>query len=140
VVLAHDLTPDQSSAIRAGLADGSLVQLNLEPEEVRVYPQAGGATGTSLAAQLLGFVNRDGTGQYGVEGHWQDLLAGSPQVLLAQRDGTGQPIMESAQTLEPRHARHVAHAHHRRQPPAQAGAGGLRGLGRRQREGACRAS
>ena len=101
VVLAHDLTPDQSSAIRAGLADGSLVQLNLEPEEVRVYPQAGGATGTSLAAQLLGFVNRDGTGQYGVEGHWQDLLAGSPQVLLAQRDGTGQPIMESAQTLEP---------------------------------------
>ena len=101
VVLAHDLTPDQSSAIRAGLADGSLVQLNLEPEEVRVYPQAGGATGTSLAAQLLGFVNRDGTGQYGVEGHWQDLLAGSPQVLLAQRDGTGQPIMQSAQTLEP---------------------------------------
>ena len=101
VVLAHDLTPVQSSAIRAGLADGSLVQLNLEPEEVRVYPQAGGATGTSLAAQLLGFVNRDGTGQYGVEGHWQDLLAGSPQVLLAQRDGTGQPIMESAQTLEP---------------------------------------
>jgi cell division protein FtsI/penicillin-binding protein 2 len=100
VVLAHDLTPDQSSAIRAGLADGSLVQLNLEPEEVRVYPQAGGATGTSLAAQLLGFVNRDGTGQYGVEGHWQDLLAGSPQVLLAQRDGTGQPIMESAQALE----------------------------------------
>ena len=101
VVLAHDLTPVQSSAIRAGLADGSLAQLNLEPEEVRVYPQAGGATGTSLAAQLLGFVNRDGTGQYGVEGHWQDLLAGSPQVLLAQRDGTGQPIMESAQTLEP---------------------------------------
>jgi len=100
VVLAHDLTPDQSRAIRAGLADGSLVQLNLEPEEVRVYPQAGGATGTSLAAQLLGFVNRDGTGQYGVEGHWQDLLAGSPQVLLAQRDGTGQPIMESAQALE----------------------------------------
>ena len=100
VVLAHDLTPDQSSAIRAGLADGSLVQLNLEPEEVRVYPQAGGATGTSLAAQLLGFVHRDGTGQSGVEGHWQDLLAGSPQVLLAQRDGTGQPIMESAQALE----------------------------------------
>ena len=77
------------------------MQLNLEPEEVRVYPQAGGAPGTTLAAQLLGFVNRDGTGQYGVEGHWQDLLAGSPQVLLAQRDGTGQPIMESAQTLEP---------------------------------------
>ncbi len=100
VVLAHGLSPAQSSAIKDGLADGSLVQLSLEPEQVRVYPQAGGAAGTSLAAQLLGFVNRDGTGQYGVEGRWQDLLAGSPQVLLAQRDGSGLPIMDTAQTLQ----------------------------------------
>ena len=101
VVLAHGLTPAQSSAIRAGLADGSLVQLRLEPEPVRVYPLAGGATGTTLAAQLLGFVNRDGTGQYGIEGRWQDLLAGSPQVLLAQRDGSGRPILDNAETLQP---------------------------------------
>ncbi len=100
VVLAHDLSPAQSSAIKDGLADGSLVQLSLEPEQMRVYPQAGGAAGTSLAAQLLGFVNRDGTGQYGVEGRWQDMLAGSPQVLLAQRDASGLPIMETAQTLQ----------------------------------------
>jgi cell division protein FtsI/penicillin-binding protein 2 len=101
VVLAHDLTPVQSDAIRAGLADGSLGQLRLEPEPVRVYPLAGGAVGTTLAAQLLGFVNRDGTGQYGIEGRWQDLLAGSPQVLVAERDGSGRPMVENAQTLEP---------------------------------------
>jgi cell division protein FtsI/penicillin-binding protein 2 len=101
VILAHGLTPVQSSAVKAGLADGSLVQLRLEPEPVRVYPVAGGATGTTLAAQLLGFVNRGGTGQYGIEGRWQDLLAGSPQVLLAERDASGRPILESAQTLEP---------------------------------------
>ena len=101
VVLAHGLTLAQSSAIKAGLADGSLAQLRLEPEPVRVYPLAGGATGTTLAAQLLGFVNRDGTGQYGIEGRWQDLLAGNPQVLLAQRDGSGRPILENAQTLQP---------------------------------------
>ncbi len=101
VVLAHGLTPAQSSAIRVGLADGSLVQLRLEPEPVRVYPQSGGATGTTLAAQLLGFVNRDGTGQYGIEGRWQDLLAGNPQVLLAQRDGAGRPILDNAETLQP---------------------------------------
>ena len=100
-MLAHGLTPAQSSAIKAGLADGSLVQLRLEPEPVRVYPLAGGATGTTLAAQLLGFVNRDGTGQYGIEGRWQDLLAGSPQVLLAQRDGSGRPILDNAETLQP---------------------------------------
>lgn len=101
VVLAHGLTPAQSSAIKAGLADRSLVQIRLEPEPVRVYPLAGGATGTTLAAHLLGFVNRDGTGQYGIEGRWQDLLAGRPQVLLAERDGSGRPILENAETLEP---------------------------------------
>ena len=101
IVLAHDLAPVQSSAVKAGLADGSLVQLRLEPEPVRVYPLAGGATGTTLAAQLLGFVNRDGAGQYGVEGRWQDLLGGIPQVLLAERDPSGRTILETAQTLEP---------------------------------------
>ena len=101
VVLAHGLTPSQSSEIKAGLADGSLAQVRLEPEPVRVYPLAGGASGTTLGAQLLGFVNREGIGQYGIEGHWQDLLAGSPQVLLAERDESGRPIIENAQTLEP---------------------------------------
>jgi len=101
VVLAHGLTPAQSGAIKAGIADKSLSQVRLEPEPVRVYPLSGGASGTTLAAQLLGFVNRDGTGQYGIEARWQDLLAGSPQVLLAERDGSGRPILENAQTLEP---------------------------------------
>lgn len=101
VVLAHGLTPVQSSAIKAGIADKLLVQLRLEPEPVRVYPLAGGATGTTLAAQMLGFVNRDGTGQYGVEGRWQDLLGGSPQVFLAERDASGRPILENAQAVEP---------------------------------------
>ena len=101
VVLAHGLTPSQSSEIKAGLADGSLAQVRLEPEPVRVYPLAGGASGTTLGAQLLGFVNREGIGQYGIEGHWQDLLAGSPQVLLAQRDGSGRPILDNAETLQP---------------------------------------
>ncbi len=101
VVLAHGLTPDQSSAIKSGVADGALAQVRLEPEPVRVYPLAGGASGTTLAAHLLGFVNREGTGQYGIEGRWQDLLAGDPQVLLAQRDGAGRPILENAQMVQP---------------------------------------
>src|SRR5450759_1852797 len=80
VVLVHGLTPAQSSAIKAGLADGSLVQLRLEPEPVRVYPLAGGATGTTLAA---------------------DLLAGTPRLLLGRRDGSGGAILENAQALQP---------------------------------------
>ena len=100
VVLARDLSTAQSSAIRAAIADRSVSQVRLEPEAVRVYPLDGGAPKTSLAAHLLGFVNRDGTGQYGIEGRWQETLAGSPRILLAERDASNQPNLETAQVLE----------------------------------------
>src|SRR5512142_1719808 len=59
VVLAADVPESTAAQIRSGLADGTLQGLGLEAQPVRVYPQAGGATGTTLAAQLLGFVNQD---------------------------------------------------------------------------------
>ena len=99
-VLARELDETQSAAIRADVADGDLAHVALEPEQVRVYPQAGGAPGTSLAAHLLGFVNRDGKGQYGVEAQWQDMLAGSARVVLAQRDEAGRPILEGSEVLD----------------------------------------
>ena len=72
VVLARGLTTDQSSAVRAAIDGGALAQVRLEPEAVRVYPLDGGAPKTTIAAHLLGFANREGDGQYGVEGRWQD--------------------------------------------------------------------
>jgi cell division protein FtsI/penicillin-binding protein 2 len=99
-VLARGLDADQSSAIRAAIDRKDLVQVRLEPEAVRVYPLEGGAPKTTLAAQLLGFVNREGSGQYGVEAHWQEALAGSPRVVLAERDASNQPNLETAQVLE----------------------------------------
>jgi cell division protein FtsI/penicillin-binding protein 2 len=100
VVLARGLDEEQSDAIRAELASRDLAHLALEPEQVRVYPQEGGAPGTSLAAHLLGFVNREGQGQYGIEERWQEQLAGSDRVVLALRDGDGRPILEGAEVLE----------------------------------------
>ena len=99
VVLARDLDAAQSAAIRAAVVAGDVAQVRLEPEPVRVYPLEGGAPDTTLAAHVLGFVNREGTGQYGVEGYWQEALGGSPQVLLAERDASGQPNLETAQTV-----------------------------------------
>ncbi len=69
-------------------------------------PQAGGAPDTTLAAQLLGFVNRDGVGQYGVEQYYQDELAGQPKVVRppsATRPAT--PIPDTARSSSPGHAR-----------------------------------
>lgn len=102
VVLARDLSPEISDRIRE-LSAGrrpALAGLKLEPEPSRVYPQPGGAPGTTLASHLLGFVNREGVGQYGVEQFYQGDLAGEPRVITAQRDINGRPIPETASVLE----------------------------------------
>jgi cell division protein FtsI (penicillin-binding protein 3) len=100
-VLAPELTPDQSEAIRQGLADGSLIQVDLEPQPVRVYPDPGGAPGTTLASQLLGFVNHDGHGQYGVEERYQSLLAGRDRTVVADQDIQGRTLSETERVIDP---------------------------------------
>ncbi len=102
-VLARDLDPAVSAEIRA-LSSGTnptLSGLVLTPQPVRVYPQPGGAPGSTLAAQLLGFVNREGQGQYGVEEYYQDQLAGMPRVVAAQKDASGNQVPDSSTVLEP---------------------------------------
>jgi len=102
VVLARDLAPEIADRIRE-LSAGrtpALAGLELEPEPFRVYSQPGGAPDTTLASQLLGFVNREGVGQYGVEQFYQEDLAGQPRLIAAQRDVNGRPIPETASVLE----------------------------------------
>ncbi len=102
VVLAHDLDPAISDQIRA-LSSGNnppLSGLILEPEEVRQYPQPGGGPKTTLAAHLLGFVNRQGQGQYGVEQYYQTQLAGKDTLVAAQQDGSGNLIPDTSTVLE----------------------------------------
>ena len=100
-VVAHDLTDAQSEAIRDGLGDGTFTQLQLEPQPLRVYPDPGGAPGTTLASQLLGFVNDAGAGQYGVEQQYDDILAGRPQVVSGLRDAAGRPMADSQTVIDP---------------------------------------
>ena len=106
VILARDLDPEVSARIRSA-SSGDTPQLSgllLEPEPVRVYPQPGGGPGTTLAAHILGFVNRDGKGQYGVEQFYQDQLAGMPRVVAAQKDASGNPVPDSSIVLDPGYA------------------------------------
>jgi cell division protein FtsI/penicillin-binding protein 2 len=103
VVLARALDPSISDQIRQLSAgdEPELSGLLLEPQSVRLYPQAGGGPGTTLAAHVLGFVNRDGVGQYGVEQYYQDQLAGLATVVAAQRDASGNAVPESSTVIEP---------------------------------------
>jgi cell division protein FtsI (penicillin-binding protein 3) len=95
VVLAHGIDTQTADRIRGAIADKTIEAVALEPEPVRVYPQPGGGPDTTLAAKVLGFVNREGVGQYGVEQFYQDQLAGRPRVVQAQRDIAARSIAET---------------------------------------------
>jgi cell division protein FtsI/penicillin-binding protein 2 len=96
LILAHGLERAVADQIRAAIDAKRVFGLSLEPEPERVYPQVGGGPGSTLAAHLLGFVNRDGGGQYGVEQQYQSTLAGEPRIVVAQRDAGGQAVLDDA--------------------------------------------
>lgn len=63
-----------------------LIGVNFTAIPQRVYPEG------SLAAQTLGFVNDDGKGQYGLEGHSDERLSGKSGILKAVTDVRGVPL------------------------------------------------
>lgn len=101
VILARGIEPSLSDQIRAASREKRIFGISLESEPERVYPQAGGGPDSSLAAHLLGFVNRENAGQYGVEQFYQEILAGSPRVLVAHRDINGRSMPETAEVKAP---------------------------------------
>jgi cell division protein FtsI/penicillin-binding protein 2 len=82
ILLASDVDPSIVQEIKNDYkAVGGLPGVTFEQEPIRIYPQAGGAPHTSLASQLLGFVNAAGLGQYGIEQQYNSILAGRPKVI-----------------------------------------------------------
>jgi len=96
VILARGIEPELADRIRGLSRDKRITGISLEAEPERVYPQPGGSPDSTLAAHLLGFVNREGLGQYGVEAYHQPSLAGEPRILVAQRDVNGRPLLDTA--------------------------------------------
>lgn len=82
VVLARKLTSEQSKRILALKIPG----VGTQGQDYRTYPQGG------LAAQLLGFVGSDGTGQYGLEQDLNKQLRGTPGQVKAVTDVNGVPL------------------------------------------------
>ncbi len=100
LILARNLAPEQSQAIETAAAAARITGISFESDSIRSYPQSGGGPNSTLAANLIGFVNRDGVGQYGVEQYYQDLLAGTPSVIEADRDASGKPLAETERMVE----------------------------------------
>jgi len=74
--LRRRLPEDASRAIESLGIPG----LGFETEPKRLYPN------DAIGAHVLGFVNDDGAGQYGVEGKYDALLRGVPGRLVVERD------------------------------------------------------
>jgi cell division protein FtsI/penicillin-binding protein 2 len=91
VRVAGPIDPTQSQRLR----DLQLSDTFLEPRTWRVYP------GDELAAQVLGFVQNGTTGVYGVEGQYNQLLAGKPGSLTAETDLNGNPLTVGASSGQP---------------------------------------
>jgi stage V sporulation protein D (sporulation-specific penicillin-binding protein) len=98
VVVDKQLTEQQSDQVRAGLADGSLSRLGLEPQPVRFYTSAGGFPNTTLASELLGFVTHDGQGRYGVEQASQSVLEGAGSATADAGDSA--PLPQTGGTVQ----------------------------------------
>jgi cell division protein FtsI/penicillin-binding protein 2 len=71
--------------------------VGLEPETQRSY-LPGISAGTTLASDLLGFVNYNGDGQYGLEAYYQKALAGTPGYISSYRDLANREIVLGSHT------------------------------------------
>ena len=90
VVLAKKLSPDKAKKIAALKKPG----LGTVAQDYRIYPQS------SLASQVLGFVNNDGKGVYGIEQSLNKELTGKAGELKAITDIKGVPLAASPNNIE----------------------------------------
>src|SRR3989441_11010481 len=90
--IARRFSKDKADQLRSMLLPG----VGLEQEQQRAYLP--GIAGSSLAANVLGFVNYDSQGQYGVEAYYQKQLAGTPGYISSYRDLANREIVLGSHT------------------------------------------
>jgi len=81
-VLAKNLTTDQAEAIKKKDFAG----IGFQQQSQRTYPEG------ALAAQVLGFVDSSGNGEYGVEGELNTQLKGKDGLLQSVTDVSDVPL------------------------------------------------
>jgi cell division protein FtsI (penicillin-binding protein 3) len=82
VFLKNRLSPETSKRIK----DMNLPGVVLLPEHWRFYPEG------ELGSHLVGFINRDNLGQYGIEGYFNIELEGKKGTIYAESDPFGRQI------------------------------------------------
>jgi len=90
VILAKKVTKEQREKLLAYKYPG----LGTQEQAYRTYPQG------RLAGQVLGFVNDEGKGTYGIEQTLHDQLSGKPGELKAITDAQGVPLAANGSNVE----------------------------------------
>jgi len=107
VRLAQNLDSDKKNELESLKLPG----IGFEQEYTRMYPEA------SMAAHLVGFVGRDASGRtkgyFGIEGEYNDQLAGRSGALYAIRDALGNPILSDVREEKKTDGRNVKLTIHR---------------------------
>lgn len=85
VILAKKLSKEQKKAIEKLKSPG----LGMQAQNYRTYPQG------VLASQVLGFVDNEGKGRYGIEQASDSILKGKAGQLKAITDANGVPLAAS---------------------------------------------
>jgi len=89
VVISRKVSEEQKKAILAKKYPG----IGAQEQQYRIYPNG------SLASQLLGFVNDEGRGVYGIEQALNSTLSGKPGQLKAVTDVHGVPLAANTDNI-----------------------------------------
>ncbi len=90
VVLAKKLSKSQNNKILSFKIPG----IGTQSQDYREYPDG------QLASQLLGFVNQNGLGEYGIEQAMNKQLAGTSGMVKAVTDASGVPLAATNGNVE----------------------------------------
>lgn len=88
-VIKEKVSAEESAKIQALRLQGVV----LADKDYRYYPEA------NLFSHVLGYVNIDGEGQYGIEQYLNDDLTGQPGQVKAVTDSFGVPIVSQENTI-----------------------------------------
>ena len=91
VIITNNLEYERGKS----LVSQGITGLVAEKRVQRTYPEG------NLAAALLGFLGRDGSGLTGIEADYERELAGAPGSLVFERDSIGNPIPLGYQSSTP---------------------------------------
>ncbi len=98
IELKQKVSSEEAARIRALKIPGIV----LRPEDYRYYPEG------NLFSHVLGYVNSDGEGQYGLEQYLDTDLTGRDGLLKAATDSMGVPIVSNENTIvEPKNGTDV---------------------------------